>query len=84
MGNPTMTGLMDSIIKEMGATRAHKAEHSGAYALKTAAVVAARVQESFPDKELKVLKVLFYSRRAVISAHLEKKALEASSEALAV
>jgi hypothetical protein len=76
-GKPvTMTGLMDALIKELGATRANKAAHDGAYALKTAAIVAAQVQEAFPDRDLKGLKTLFYSRRAVISAWLEKKANE--------
>lgn len=72
----SMTGLMDATIRELGATRQNKAEHSGAYALKTASTVAELVRESFPEKDIKVLKVLFYSRRAVISAKLEKEANE--------
>lgn len=80
MDNPkSMTGLMDSLIKGLGATRENKSSHTGAYELKTASWVAEKVQEKFPERELKVLKVLFYSRRAVISAKLEKEAAEAAA-----
>lgn len=76
----SMTGLMDATIKGLGCTKAHKASHTGAYELKTASTVAELVQAQYPERELKALKVLFYSRRAVISAKIEKDEAEAAAQ----
>lgn len=67
----SMTGLIDSLIK---ADLGNKDEHTGSYAPKTARRVAELVQIDFPEREIKVLMGLFYSRRAVVSKKVAEKA----------
>lgn len=76
----SMTGLIDSLIL---ANLGSKDDHSGSYEKGTAAKIAAVVQIAYPERELKVLKGLFYSRRAVVSKKVAEKAAKAAEKELA-
>lgn len=74
----SMTGMIDRLIKEAGL--GGKNDHTGAYQKGFAKVVAEQVHVVYPEREIKVLQALFFSRRAVIQQKADKALAKAQAE----